>query len=143
MRQRDKRLPLRTGKRVAFAAAHQPQVVDILKQRKILEGIAGLCRARLSRLQRTLADHLLDLASPVGAALSGAFVKGTLAQEYFQILLLQLCRRKSLSLFALGLEDGADFFLHHVPSHGCKVLPLFRLLALYCGPFSSISPTVR
>ena len=121
MCQCDKRLPLCAGKRAAFTAGHQPQVVDILEQRKILKGIAGLCCARLSRLQRTLADHLLDLASAIGAALSGAFVKGALTQKYFQILLLQLCRRKGLPLLTLSLKDGADLFLHHVPSHSRKV----------------------
>ena len=127
--QRNESLPLGGGERAALAAAEQAEMVDILQQRKVLEGVGCLCCALLTVLQRTFADHSLDLAPGIGTALAGAFVEGALAQENVEIPGFQLLRRKGLPQLALGAEDGADFLRHHVPSYRCDVLAALIPLA--------------
>ena len=134
MGQLDELLSLLAGQRRGLPSVGYAYAVDMGEEIEVFKGIARLCRSLLVLFQRAGAYHPLDLAAGVGAA-AGTFVKGALAKQYLQILLIYPGRRERNAEGALCGEYHFDLVRDHIPADGGYVLA--ALVALVLGVFAA------
>ena len=118
------------GQRRAVSVRHEPDMIDVLQKREVFKGIRRLCGTGFVRLQRAAAYHALDLAARVGAALAGAFVKGTLAQKNIEVRSFKFFRGKCRAKTPLRGEQLMHLVLDHVPADRRDILAALVALAL-------------
>src|SRR5699024_2011642 len=102
------------------AGRQNTDMVYVLKELKILEGIGGFESPPLLGLKGTEAPQI-PLA--IGAVAPRSLVKMPLGQENLGILLLQRLVCIGIGIIPLSSKQGGRLLLYHFPGDGKAVIP--------------------
>ena len=97
-------------------------MIELFQKRKVFKGIRRLCSSGLIRFKRACADHSLDLAAAIRAVATRSLIKRALAQEYIEILRLQLFACKIHAEAALCRENPVHLIFGHCACNGRNII---------------------